>query len=176
MEGLTTGDEHKQGLIGADGKELSTPKPLKTALYLDASKTPVRNITGYAPWAVVRNFPDFAGHIMRHGIPDYISFEHDLAEEHFADFAANQAQGVMAIEYDSFTEKTGYHCAQWLISFCEMHRQNGADMSLSPHRIKTVGIHSDNPAGAVNIMHLLQDYMTYMGWELNVFQAKPEAK
>jgi hypothetical protein len=176
MSGLITGDEHKQGLIGTDGKELSTPKPLKTALYLSEKLTPTRNITGYHPWEVVRTANAFVDYIMRNGIPDYISLEHDLHEEHYQDFLEHQAKGIMAISYESFTHKTGYDCARWLVSFCEAHLKSGGDMTNPRLRLHAVGVHALNPAGTQNIIALLSDYMIHRGWEVNVFEAKPEAK
>ena len=48
-------------------------------------------------WVVVRSYKDFVKTIEKEGIPNFISFDHDLG-----------------IEEDG-TEKTGYDCAKWLV-------------------------------------------------------------
>jgi hypothetical protein len=47
-------------------------------------------------WEIIRNFDDFVNLINEFGIPDEISFDHDLGEN----------------------EKTGYDCAKWLCEYC----------------------------------------------------------
>ena len=56
-------------------------------------------------WVVVKNYDEFTEYIEKNGIPDYISFEHDLAPEHTIDFVNNQMQGIEAINYSTFKEK-----------------------------------------------------------------------
>ena len=48
----------------------------KLYLYLDDVRTPKAD-----NWEVVRNYDEFTTYITRHGIPDLISFDHDLGEE-----------------------------------------------------------------------------------------------
>ena len=59
---------------------------MKTALYLDDQRTPTETIPGYHPWNVVRNYEEFTKWIIENGIPDLVSFDHDLAEEHINDY------------------------------------------------------------------------------------------
>lgn len=47
-------------------------------------------------WDVVRNYDQFVAYIQLHGVPDIISFDHDLGQE-------------------ESVEKTGYDCAKWLV-------------------------------------------------------------
>lgn len=63
----------------------------KYSLYLDDERTPKTK----RKWVVVRNYNDFKSVITKRGLPDYISFDHDLGEE-----------------------KTGYDCAKWLVDYC----------------------------------------------------------
>ena len=35
-------------------------------------------------WDVVRTYDDFVGYIEHFGVPDLISFDHDLADEHYS--------------------------------------------------------------------------------------------
>lgn len=58
-------------------------------LFLDDIRQPPDNT-----WIVVRNFNEFKNHILKHGIPDMISFDHDLGD----------------------TLQDGYYCVKWLIN------------------------------------------------------------
>ena len=89
---------------------------MKKALYLDDQRTPTETIPGYEPWFVVRNYAQFIEWISTHGMPDLISFDHDLAEEHIDDyFRQKLALGYQHPNYDEYTEKTGLDCAKWLV-------------------------------------------------------------
>lgn len=46
---------------------------------------------------VVRSFEEFTAYIEKNGVPDLISFDHDLGYN------------------ESSSEKTGYDCAKWLL-------------------------------------------------------------
>ena len=98
-------------------------------------------------WFIVRNYDDFKNHIINNGIPNIISFDHDLGDEHYE----GQTQHSI-INYDKYTEKTGYDCAKWLIDYI-------IDNSLEPpHEIY---IHSMNPAGSNNIKQLWVNFYKY---------------
>jgi hypothetical protein len=144
---------------------------LKTALYVDSTSTPVDTIPGYKPWVIVQNYEEFTEYIKLNGIPDYISFEHDLAVEHISDFIKNQTIGAEAINYEQFEEKTGYDCALWLCEHIEEQREKGIDL-----KINAVGVHSINPGGTMNILHCINEYKSYRGWEADAFIAKPVFK
>lgn len=108
----------------------------------DASRYvyPVENRVMYRTeqWEVVRSFDEFVDWILKNGLPDIISFDHDLAEEHYA-FAGN---------YNIFREKTGYDCAKWLTEFC-IHEK----LPLPKYYV-----HSMNPVGSDNIKNYLDNY------------------
>ena len=141
---------------------------LKKALYVDSTKTPI-DIPGYEKWVVVKNYDEFTEYIMKNGIPDYISFEHDLADEHVIDFVENQMQGIDAINYQLFKEKTGYDCALWLCEYIE--EQHNLDNMI---KINAVGVHSINPGGTKNILYCINNYKAYKGWEADAFELKPK--
>jgi len=84
-------------------------------------------------WIIVRNFWEFCNYIQKFGLPDYISFDHDLADEHY-------------IDADS-TEKTGYECAKWLVDFCFDNGKSLPDYM----------VHSANPTGKQNIISYLEN-------------------
>ena len=61
-------------------------------LYLDDVRNPKTE-----GWEIVRNYDDFVNYINENGLPDEISFDHDLGED---------------------VSKTGYDCAKWLCEYC----------------------------------------------------------
>ena len=97
-------------------------------------------------WIIVRNYYAFITIIQKKGLPEVVSFDHDLADVHYKkqEFDYN----------DEGLEKTGYHCANWLLYYC-------VDNNLKvPTRII---IHSMNPAGSFNIKSLFDTYYKIHG-------------
>ena len=90
-------------------------------------------------WVIVRNYNEFINYIDEHGVPEICSFDHDLALEHYESHQ----------EYDQYTEKTGYHCAKWLIYYC---------IDNNKKLPATILIHSMNVAGSLNIKSLFESY------------------
>lgn len=122
-------------------------------LFLDDLRYPVdcfeyTHLTVYLDekWVIVRNYDEFVKAIQEKGIPEMISFDHDLADEHYV------AQDH--IEYGFMTEKTGYHCAMWLINYCI---DNNLDIP------KYIFIHSMNPVGGSNIASAFNTYKKVYG-------------
>ena len=105
------------------------------------------------PWVVVRSFNEFADYIMAFGMPDRISFDHDLADTHYTpehlwdDYEASKAWQ----EAQTHTEKTGYDCAKWLVDYC-------IDNNC---KLPTWHVHSMNPVGADNINALLNNFLKH---------------
>lgn len=58
-------------------------------------------------WVIVRNYNDFVNTIKERGLPEIISFDHDLADINY-DPQTQQESFV-------YNEKTGYDCAKWLV-------------------------------------------------------------
>lgn len=134
------------------------------ALYLDDQRTPKNNPPeGYEPWNIVRNYDEFKDWIDKNGMPDYVSFDHDLGEEHIQDFWNYQANGIAAINYGDFKEKTGLDCAKYMIQYA-------MDNNISLPKL--VGVHSHNPLGALNIQSLVNSYKKHCGEEENAYIAK----
>lgn len=92
-------------------------------------------------WIVVRNYYAFITIIENKGVPDIISFDHDLADVHYK----QQTFDYDAPDY----EKTGYHCAQWLIYHCI---DNNKELPTE------VIVHSMNPTGSLNIKSLFESF------------------
>ena len=126
---------------------------MKTALYLDDVRTPTETIPGYHPWNVVRNYNEFAEWITKNGIPDLISFDHDLAQEHIDDyFKQLLEEGFQHPNYGQYKEKTGLDCARFAVDYCQ---QNNISL-------KTCSVHSHNPVGATNIQSFINGFKKYM--------------
>ena len=144
-------------------KETPISMTLKTALYLDDQRTPTTTIPGYEPWKVVRNYEEFTKFISEFGIPDLISFDHDLAEEHIEDYFKQKLEiGWQQPDYASYKEYTGLDCARWLVDLCQ-------EKNL---QLKAVSVHSHNPVGAANIQSLINGFKRHMGWPEDCYIGK----
>ena len=99
---------------------------------------------------VVRNYDEFVEKITKDGLPEIISFDHDLADEHYAP----PERWVDYNEWEKekgFKEKTGMDCAKWLVDYC---MDNDKDL---PQYF----IHSMNPVGGKNIWEYLENYRKF---------------
>jgi hypothetical protein len=83
-------------------------------------------------WVIVRNYDEFVKHIVENGMPHVVSFDHDLADEHYD-------------PSKRYKEKTGYDCAKWMIDFSKSYMVNLP---------KLIMCHSMNPVGKENIVKL----------------------
>jgi hypothetical protein len=80
-------------------------------LFLDNMRMP-----GDVSWArlpgavykVVRSYDEFVAYINENGIPDFVSFDHDLADQHYVAMLA-EVEGRPA---DYGDEKSGYDAAK----------------------------------------------------------------
>jgi hypothetical protein len=104
-------------------------------------------------FTVVKNYDEFIEHILRLGLPTIISFDHDLAPEHYSDLLSKQ-QGTnrydqISLNYHKYKEKTGYDCAKWLVNHCTNNQL----------KLPMCVIHSQNPAGAENIKAYINTYL-----------------
>lgn len=97
-------------------------------------------------WTTVRNYNQFVETIKERGLPKLISFDHDLALEHYPVFEENIIYGKpYEIPYAKYKEKTGFDCAKWLVEYCLDNRLPLPDFQ----------VHSMNPVGKENIQKLL---------------------
>ena len=113
-------------------------------LFLDDIRSP-KDAIGLVPshmnqfywandWDVVRSHDEFVDWIVTNGIPDFVSFDHDLADEHYKDLEGNH-------------EKTGYVSAKWLVYHC-------LDKGVC---LPEYQVHSANPVGKQNIESYLEN-------------------
>ena len=97
-------------------------------------------------WTIVRSYPEFVAMIEFMGeLPSIISFDHDLGAEHYP---TGEQTGNEKLPYESYKEKTGYHCALWLCEYCLKKNLPLPDYL----------VHSLNIAGRANIESLLQSF------------------
>lgn len=122
---------------------------MKYNLYLDDFRDPKDSafylnnpIYETLDWIVVRDYDAFVKCVEENGIPEVISFDHDLASVHY--------QHQSDIDYDIFSEKTGYECAKWFINYII---DNNLELP------ETILIHSMNPVGGANIKSLFNSYI-----------------
>lgn len=132
-------------------------------LYLDDVRNPADSFAGgpylfpgnriYVDkqWTVVRNYNDFVAKIYSEGLPDTVSFDHDLADEHMQHYFTKVVTLGADPSKESFKEKTGYDAALFLLNYVEQN-----NLLLPEYHI-----HSFNPAGAKAIKELLSDYERY---------------
>jgi hypothetical protein len=104
-----------------------------------------------AGWDVVRSYEEFVAYIEKNGVPEIISFDHDLGyispngvdcyeiDEH-GNTVTGTPDPTMALK------KSGLDCARWLI-------ENHGD------KIKACIVHSANPVGAENIRNAFKDFL-----------------
>lgn len=98
-------------------------------------------------WVIVRNYQQFINTIDKQGLPNIISFDHDLADVHY-----EICDSGLPINYDDMVddnEKTGFHCAKWLVNYC---------MDNGYIEIPKYYVHSQNTVGSDNIRSLLENY------------------
>jgi len=101
-------------------------------------------------WKIVRNYDEFIKIIEELGVPEVISLDHDLSELHYYTMQDN----ISKDDYDICEEKTGYHCAKWLIDYCIDNQKE------LPTKIL---VHSMNPVGSQNIKSLFKSYYKSIG-------------
>ena len=86
-------------------------------------------------WVIVRTFTEFVMIINERGVPDEISFDHDLGWD----------------DQNNCEQKSGYDCAKWLV-------ENNIV-------IENFKVHSANPVGKQNIESLLNNYKKFINQE-----------
>lgn len=96
-------------------------------------------------WSIVRNYFEFCNYIQKFGLPDFISFDHDLSDDHYNDLFSDENwsknDNDIVLKYDEYKEKTGYECAKWLVDWCLENEKS----------LPQFVVHSANPVGKQNI-------------------------
>jgi len=103
-------------------------------------------------WFWVKSFNDFTKHIVEWGLPDYLAFDHDLSDDAYQLWHTNNGYKNTEIDYNEYKEKTGYHCAKWLIEYCQ---DNNIKLT------SEIFSHSMNPSGRENIKSILNNFKKF---------------
>ena len=108
----------------------------RSVLYLDDVRVPlIRGID------LVRSYDEFVAYLQTHEMPEVISWDHDISEEHYPTASEGDRD---EIPYETYRDKTGFHCALYVVE------------NKLPLKLWTV--HSLNPVGGDNIRRLLRAY------------------
>jgi len=101
-------------------------------------------------WIIVRNHDEFIKCVEENGVPELVAFDHDLGDEHYP--GPKDSKNTKDINYEKFTEKTGYDSAKWLCHFCELNNV----------KFPEYYVHSWNKVGAKNIITYIENYKKYV--------------
>lgn len=99
-------------------------------------------------WVIVRSYDEFVKTIEARGLPSFITFDCDLADEHYRKtmFTDPQKYASYYLDANKWKERTGYDAAKWLVQYClENH------LALPEYRV-----HSMNPVGREAILALFK--------------------
>jgi hypothetical protein len=104
-------------------------------------------------WEVVKNYNEFIKWITKNGLPELISFDHDLGDTLYtsAHLRNDSEKSKEWQDAQVHTEKTGYECAKWLIDYC-------LDNNLKCPKFYC---HSMNPVGRDKINSILEQFTNY---------------
>lgn len=108
----------------------------RSILYLDDMRVPTLHGVD-----LVQNYAEFTEYLDDKGMPDLISFDHDLAREHYP---SGPNEAGQEISYSTYREKTGLDCARFII-------ENGL-------ALRYWAVHSANVQGRINIERALRRY------------------
>lgn len=101
-------------------------------LYLDDLRTPVDE-----SFVIVRSFDEAVRFVQTNGVPEFISFDHDLGTDK-----------------NGWLLPTGYDFAKWLVN-------SDLDGTIKLQESFSFKVHSQNPVGVKNIEALLNNYLKH---------------
>lgn len=129
---------------------LDNIKDIKNKLFLDDIRKPKHIYwdTVDFSWRIARDYKEFVREIEENGMPEFISFDHDLADEHYSQQMYKDPEKYNSYYTTKFREMTGYDCAKWLIDYCMTKKI----------KLPAFNVHSFNPVGAANIWAVLNNY------------------
>jgi len=96
-------------------------------------------------WYTVRSFNEFVKIINEMGMPELLSIDHDLSDEHY-DYIGQDTRNI------DFKEKTGYECAKWLCEYCMDNKIKFPEYL----------VHSQNTVGRENIIYYIENYKKHV--------------
>ncbi len=120
-------------------------------LFLDDDRIPHRSMDYMHPdisklyrtlqWRVVKDYHQFVQCIEEFGIPDLISFDHDLADEHYDLHSRGYTSWQQYYNTpEEEREMTGYDCVKWLCNYCKDNSKPLPRYIL--HTMNDIGLHN----------------------------------
>jgi len=107
-------------------------------------------------WYIARNYNEFVEIVEALGMPGVVSFDHDLADEHYRVSMYNEDEHYSNYYNDgTFKEKTGYECAIWLVDY----HMSLNELEKLDNPFPQYMVHSMNPIGKKNIETYIQNYI-----------------
>ena len=106
----------------------------------------------FAVYEIVRSYDEFTKHISTWGVPKFVTFDHDLSDEHYEQMLIDcEKQLLFSVkqpieDHDYGPEKTGYDCAKWLVQYCIDNET----------KFPEYNVHSMNPVGAERIKQYIE--------------------
>lgn len=125
---------------------------MKTALYLDDLRSPEKqthiNLSSFDKVVHVKTYGTFCQWIIDNGLPDFISFDHDLHESHYAPIEHWVGTYRIWRKENKTIFPNGKDCAIFLVNYCLKNNI----------QLPTWCIHSNNPIGSYEITEVLMNY------------------
>ena len=123
-----------------------------TIVYIDDIRNPLEqshiDISGYDNVVWVKSYVEFCNWLFENGLPDSISFDHDLHENHYAPKEHWVGTYRLWRKENPNVFPTGLDCAKTLVDYCKEH-----DLQLP-----IWSVHSSNPIGSYEITEVLMTY------------------
>lgn len=111
------------------------------------SSSEILKLYNETDWVVVRNYEDFVKIIKKNGLPEIVSFDHDLGED-VARLKVEKGISKRKARSEKKETNSGYDCAKWLVDYCSKHSKN----------LPKYLCHSMNPVGKDNILNYLRNF------------------
>lgn len=121
-----------------------------TYLFLDDMRMPTE-VVGYdnIDWHIVRSYAEFESYINNYGMPDVISFDHDLVDAHYdVDWVEVYYEKTEPVP----VQPTGLDCLKFLINRLIMNKPS------TTSEWPMCAAHSTNPVGRYEIDKLLETW------------------
>ena len=123
-------------------------QPEDAWIYSERVKLLDKTNTHGCEWEIVRNYNDFCEFINKYGIPEVVSFDHDLCQEHMEHYF-DVTSKIGVIEYGNLKTPTGKHCAEF---FVDKWKEAGKPKVY-------VFVHSANRWGQTEIKSVLKELL-----------------